>query len=298
MKMQAKLAEICADVAEMGITVRVTDEEIVNAAKELPGAPRLLIELGVLVNDPDTDANDVTELLKQDPSIAARLMRMANSAAYGRGEPVSSIDGAIACVGFAEVHRLVGALAATQLAEKPLEHYRLTPDRLRSVSLFTAVLMEELAKYADENPNRCYTVGLLRSVGMMTLQILAHQGGRQIPPFDPGTGQPLDEWEKTHWGLNNCEAAEVILTDWRLPQEIVSGIRDHYRPAGKQNPIAHLLFLAASAAYERYKGLPGEEGYWNPSEENFLVAGIDQMAFLLAGEKAQKTFARLEAAMG
>jgi len=281
----------------MGINVRVTDEEIVNAAKELPGAPRLLIELGVLVNDPDTDANDVTELIKRDPSIAARLIRMANSAAYGRGEPVCSIDGAVTCVGFSEVHRLVGALAARQLAEKPLEHYRLAPDRLRSVSLFTAILMEELAKYSCETPNRCYTVGLLRSVGMMAFQVLARQG-RQIPPFDPGTGQPIDEWEKTHWGLDNCEAAEVILTDWCLPPEIVAGVRHHYKPEGKQNPMVHLLALAASAAHERYQGLPGEEGYWNPSEENFLMAGIDQMAFLIAGEKAQKTFARLEAAMG
>ena len=79
----------------MVTTVRVTDQDIVNAAKELPGAPRLLVELGVLLNDPQTDASQVTDLLKQDPSLAARLMRMANSAAYGRGEPVSSIEEAV-----------------------------------------------------------------------------------------------------------------------------------------------------------------------------------------------------------
>jgi HD-like signal output (HDOD) protein len=282
----------------MVTTVRVTDAEIVNAAKELPGAPRLLGELGVLVNDPDTDANDVTELLKQDPSLAARLIRMANSAAYGRGAPVSSVHAAISCVGFAEVHRLVGALAATQLTEKPLEHYRLSIDRLRNVSLFTAVIMEEMAKYAGESERRCYTVGLLRSVGMMALQILARQGSRIIPPFDPGTGQPIDEWEKTHFGLDNCEAAEVILTEWRLPHETVTAVRHHYNPEGKHNPITHLLALAASAAYDRYQGLPGEEGYWNATEESFRKAGVDLKAFQAAGEKAQVTFARLEAALG
>ncbi len=223
---------------------------------------------------------------------------MANSAAYGRGEPVSSIEGAVTCVGFAEVHRLVGALAATQLAEKPLEHYRLDADRLRNVSLFTAVLMEELAKYAGESPSRCYTVGLLRSVGIMTLQLLARQASRHVPLFDPGTGQPLDEWEKTHWGLDNCEAAAVILEEWRLSHETVMAVRDHYRPAGKHNPVTHLLTLAASAAYDRYQGLPGEEAYWQPTEENFRKAGVDLKAFQLAGEKAQRTFARLEAALG
>lgn len=278
-------------------TVRVTDIEIINAAKELPGAPRLLVELGVLVNDPETDTVDVTELLKQDPSLAARLIRMANSAAYGRGEPVSSIEAAVSTVGFTEVHRLVGALAATQLAEKPFEHYRLAADRVRNVSLFTAVVMEELSKYAGESPRRCYTVGLLRSVGIMALQILARQGRHHVPPFDPGTGQPLDEWEKIHWGLDNCEAAEVILTEWRLPHETVTAIRHHYKPAGKHNPIAHLLTLASSAAYDRYQGLSGEESYWNVTEENFRKAGVDLKAFQAAGEKAQVTFARLEAAL-
>src|SRR6218665_1963586 len=98
-----------ADEGEIVTTTRVSDTEIINAAKELPGAPRLLVELGILVNDPATDATEVTDLLKQDPSLAARIIRMANSAAYGRSEPVSSVEGAVTCVGFAEVHRLVGA---------------------------------------------------------------------------------------------------------------------------------------------------------------------------------------------
>ena len=277
---------------------RVSDAEIINAAQELPGAPRLLVELGILVNNPSTDASEVTELLKRDPSLAARIIRMANSAAYGRAEPVSSVESAVTCVGFAEVHRLVGALAVTQMAEKPLEHYRLEASRLREVSLFTAVLMEELAQYAGENPRRCYTVGLLRSVGIMTLQVLARQPGRHIPAFDPGVGQPIDEWETTHWGIDNCAAAEVILRDWRLPAETISAVRHHYRPEGKQNPLTHLLALATGAAYDRYQGLPGEELYWNATPENFRMAGVDLKAFQLSGEKAQTIFARLAAALG
>lgn len=279
------------------ITVRVTDIDIINAAKELPGAPRLLVELGALISDPNTDASDITDLLKQDPSLAARLIRMANSAAYGRGVPVSSIDGAVACVGFREVHRLVGALAATQLAEKPLDHYGISPDRLRRVSLFTAVLMDELAKYAGESERRCYTIGLLRSVGLMALQIVARHHHQPIPPFNSAAGQPLGDWEKAHWGLDNCEATEVILSEWLLPEETIKAIRHHYRPAGQGSPLAHLLALASSAAHQSYEGLPGEGSYWNPSDEDFREAGVDRESFAAATERAQVAFQRLESAM-
>ena len=285
-----------ADITALMITSRISERELLDAAKELPGAPRLLVDLGILVNNPDTDASEVTDLLKQDPALAARIIRMANSAAYGRAVPAASIDEAVGCVGFAEVHRLVGALAATQLAEKPLEHYGLAGDRLRSVSLFTAVLMEELSHPAGESPRRCYTVGLLRSVGMMALQILARKHGH-IPPFNPGIGQPIDEWETTHWGLNNCEAAEVILRDWRLPNETILAVRHHYKPEGKHNPIIHLLSLAAGSAYDRFEGIPGEEDFWKTTPENFRKAGVELRDFQVAGEKAQRTFQRLEAAM-
>jgi len=278
------------------VPISVSPAELIEAAKELPGAPRLLIELGDLIHDPRTDARDVTELIKQDPALAARLIRMANSAAYARSEPVSSTEGAVSCIGFEEVHRLIGALASAQLSERPLQLHGVDGARLRKVSLFTALLMEELAVPAGESRRRCYTVGLLRSVGIMALEIVGRHG--RIPPFNPGSGQPLDEWEKCHWGMDNCEAAEIILHEWRLPHETVIAVRHHYRPAGYHNPIIHLLALAAGSASDRYQGIAGEEGYWKPTDENFRKAGIQLREFQQASERAQKTFQRLEAALG
>lgn len=274
----------------------VSPAELIEAAKELPGAPRLLIELGDLIRDPRTDARDVTSLLKQDPALAARLIRMANSAAYARTEPVSSTEEAVSCIGFAEVHRLIGALASAQLSDRPLELHGVDGTRLRRVSLFTALLMEELAGSAGEDRRLCYTVGLLRSVGIMALEILGR--GSRIPPFDPAAGQALDEWEKAHWGMDNCEAAELILREWRLPHETVIAVRHHYRPAGYHNPVIHLLALAAGSASDRYQGIAGEERYWQPTPENFRKAGLDLRTFQQASERAQKTFQRLESALG
>ena len=93
----------------------VGDAELVRVAQDLPAGPRLLVELGQLIRDPRTDAADVIALLRQDASLVARIIRMANSVAYARAEPAGSIEEAVAGVGFREVHRLVGAVAATQL---------------------------------------------------------------------------------------------------------------------------------------------------------------------------------------
>jgi HD-like signal output (HDOD) protein len=278
------------------LLTRVSHAELIEAAKELPMAPRLLGELGVLINDPNSDAQDVTDLLKQDPAIAARLIRIANSAVYARSVPVSSTEGAVSCIGFDEVHRLVGALASHQLAERRYDLHGISASRLRNISLFTAVLMEDLAVPARESRRACYTIGLLRSVGIMALELIGCRHS-QVPPFNPGTGQPLDEWEKCHWGLDNCEAAEVILKEWRMPHETVLAVRHHYRPAQLHNPMIHLLALAAGSASDRYQGIDGEEGYWQPTAETFRRAGLDLRDFQMASERAQETFERLETAL-
>ncbi len=270
--------------------------DVLEAAKELPGSPRLLIDLGILLRNPGTDTEDVTELIKQDPALAARLMRMANSAIYARTVPVSSIEGAVSCIGFEEVHRLVGALASTQMTEHRLELHGIGGIRLRNISLFTALLMEELAVPARESRGRCYAIGLLRSIGMMALDIVGRRQGH-VPPYNPGSEQPIDEWENCHWGMNNCEAAGFILESWRLPTETVAAVLHHYRPSPAHPPLVHLLALAAGAAADRYQGIPGEETYWHPTAETFHQAGISIQDFHTAADKAQETFQRIEAAL-
>lgn len=271
--------------------------DLFEAAKELPGSPRLLIDLGILIKNPATDAQDVTELIRQDPALAARLIRMANSAVYAREVPVSTIEAAVSCIGFEEVHQLVGAITASRLGELQLELHGIGGRRLRQISLFTALLMEEMAGPARENRGRCYTVGLLRSVGLMALDIVGRRHGH-VPPYNPGSEQPIDEWENAYWGMDNGIAAGLILEAWRLPPEAVAAVRHHYHPGPAHPPLVHLLALAAGAAADRYPGIPGEENLWHPTADNFRLAGISIQDLHSAVDKAEESFQAIEMALG
>lgn len=272
-----------------------SDAELHAVAKQLPAAPRLLVELGQLIHNPHVESEEIVALLRQDPALVGQILRMANSAAYAPPEPVGSLERALSFVGFAEVHRLVGVAAAGQLAGLRLRFYPVDGRRLQLNALFVAVLMEELARPAHENPRNCYTVGLLRTLGMMALDRLVPEGVA-LPPFAGSGAATLDEWEHRHWGTTNCEVAERILVHWRLPRETVTAIRHHYRPAGRHNPIIHLLTLAATAAAERDFDIPGEETFWRLTPENFAKAGLDLPGFQFACEKAQRKYEQLKTA--
>jgi len=274
------------------VTYSLSEVELPRIAEKLPSAPRLLVRLGQLIANPNVQAEEVVAVLRQDPQLVSQILRMANSAAYAPAEPVGSLERALAFIGFAEVHRLVGVVAAGQLADQKMRLYPLNGTHLRKNALFVAVLMEELAKFAGERPRNCYTVGLLRTIGMMALERLAPPDSG-IPPFLDSGDTELDVWEQRHWGTINVEAAEKILLHWRLPHETVTAIRHHYRPAGRRNPITHLLKLAAGAAADRFNSIPGEESYWVITPENFTKAGLEPLDFTLACEKAQRKFEQL-----
>jgi HD-like signal output (HDOD) protein len=272
---------------------RFATEEILRVAQDLPAGPRLLVEIGQLIRNPNVSAASIIALLRQDASLVARILRVANSAAYGRVEPVGSIEEAVARVGFGEVHRQVGVVASMQLGEQSLTLYGIDGALMRMNALFVAVTMESLAEECGEEPSSCYTVGLLRSVGKMALELWAKGNHGEVSFRESGYAN-LDEWEISTWGLSNCEVAETLLTQWRLQRETARSIRYHYRPEGKHSPVIHLLKLAAAAAEANAYGLPGEGALLEITPDNFVRAGLDELSFKKACDRAERTFERLQ----
>ena len=264
-------------------------------AQHLPAAPRLLAELGRLVRSTDTDANDVVALLRRDTSLVSRVLRMANSAAYGRAEPIGSIEDAVVAIGFGEVHRLVGALASTQLADQPLVLHGVSPARYRENSLFVATLMEELAGRAQLDAHACYTVGLLRALGMVVLERAAQREERSVPSFAASGEASVETWQRRHWGVDGWQVAASLLRHWQFPEGVVCAIEHHEQPAGRPEPVVHLLQIAAACAAKDRYGLPGE----NPrmDADALKSAGLTAEQCRGAIERAERTFVRLRSSV-
>jgi HD-like signal output (HDOD) protein len=242
-------------------------------AQRLPAVPRLLVDLGVRLNNPYTTSDDIVAILRQDPSLVSRIIQVANSVFQARVRPAASIEEAVAAVGFGEVHRLVGAVAAAQFGNWPLKLYGISTGRLRG-----------------------YTLGLLRSIGKMALEQCARLDAG-APPFAHSGETALGVWETRQWGVDNCAVAERILTQWRLPAEAVRAVQHHYRPLTQTDPLVHLLSLATSAVHAMGYGLPGEEVYCQTTEVTLARTGLDARRCRAACERAQLTFDRLHHAV-
>jgi HD-like signal output (HDOD) protein len=277
--------------------VSISPEALLQVANSFPATRRILLQLGNLLKDPSVNLERVVAPLRQDPALAARLIRSANSAVYAQAEPVASVEAAATLIGFREVHRLVGLALLNEICEEGLPSYGISSSRFRENSLFAALLMENLAAGAQEDPRSCYTIGLLRSIGKVALDRLA----RGLPPGEVPERKEetrILEWESSVFGLTSNEAAATIMNAWRFPPEIVAAISDHVAPEEHHTPLTHMLHLAAGMADLLGHGLPGESTYWNDSEPTFRRAGLDPIIANRIIDQSLNSFNRLLQAKG
>lgn len=278
------------------IATPIPRETLLHVVKQLPAAPRIMSQLGHLLLDPNSEMSEVAELLRRDTALTARIIRISNSAFYNAGQPYGTLDEALARVGYMEVYRLTGLAAVSQMSDHALAMYGISGAQLRENSLLTALVAEVLASMAGIDARVAYTAGLLRSVGKIALDRVTRNGSYQ--GNYRGEHGRLGEWEGQFVGMTNCEAAAVILKEWRFPVTTIEGIHHQYLSTAGAPPLAQLLNLAAGAAERGGYALPGESEYWANVIASCRDLKLDEEQVNEALRQALALFEQLRIAVG
>ncbi len=275
-----------------------TREKLVQIAQQLPASAQVLAQLGELLTDVNSGLEEIAQLLRRDLTLAARIIRISNSVAYGSSGGISSIEDAVNRVGFAEVYRLTGFAAAAQMADSNLRFYGISATQIRDNTLICAIAMEELAKFAGAEGRSTYTAGLMRNTGKLILDRL---GKDTLKPMDVFGGEgSLIAWEKSHFGRHGDEVGAIVLDAWRFPGAITQPVRFHchLQESDRNNlRIATMLNVAAGIAASAGHGLPGESDVLDLTPEKLRVTGVTEEHIKDAKENSIVAFNQIKAAL-
>ena len=92
---------------------------LVAEIKELPTLPQVAVTLMDLLDDPDTSAPEINRVMARDPSLAAKILRLVNSAYYGLANRVSSLNQATVMMGFKAVKSVALSASVMGLFKGP-----------------------------------------------------------------------------------------------------------------------------------------------------------------------------------
>lgn len=256
---------------------QITPLELKAAAQKLPPSPQIFSKLGKMLKDRNTGVSDITKLVSSDASLAAQVLRISNSAAFSLGEPIDTLDEAINRVGFRELFRVVGMAAASTAFASRSATYNVEGSLIWENSLCSGLAMELLARKVGIDMQEAYTLGLLRSVGKLIVDACLKI--HRVPPrYFANKGVPVTDWERATFGTTNAAAASFVLASWNFPPVACEAIEYQYYPeiAPSKGKLARLLNVAAGIADKVGKGIPGEESYWDFSDETLEEVRLEE----------------------
>lgn len=268
---------------------RIPREKLLQIARSLPADLSVLSELGEILQDVNSDLSQIATLLRRDLALAARIVRISNSTAYGGNGEIASIEEAVNRVDFGEVLKLVGSGAASRFSDQATEAYGISAEEFRGNMIFGAFAAEAVARAARIDMRVAYTAGLVRPLGIMVLDRAWNQI-EKISSFDPSRWTTYSAWEESVFGLSHVAATGTILEEWRFPQEIRDGVAAHYLEQAKdhESQIAVILNLANALALKAGRSLSGENAWWEVTPLKLEALGIDEATLEEAGTTAEE----------
>lgn len=274
----------------------LTRENIVSLGSKLAPAAATFGRLRVLLEDPDTESEEIVNLVRLDPALTFHVVRMSNSVLFGSRERTDSLEGAVGRVGFREIYRVVGLAATHQTCQRDLHTYQLKASRLWENAVATAAAAEVLALPAGGDAGLAYATGLLRSLGRVIID------GAATGQVYPGEAEwpSVTEWEQRTFGVTSSEVTVTLLEHWHFPTDLVESIRAHFDPLtdAKSNVGACVLNLACGVAARFGLDLPGEAGHWLPDQAKLTLAGVSEADLETCAARARAHYSALCASVG
>lgn len=142
----------------------------------LPSLPDVALRIREAIKDPAVGVKDVAKMVLADPALSARLIHVANSAAYRRDAPVTTVYQAVTRLGLEASQNIAIGLAVKHLfrAESPLLKQRM--QALYEHSTQIASIAYVLARHSQGfNPERALLAGLLHDIGIIPILSFADQ---------------------------------------------------------------------------------------------------------------------------
>ncbi len=215
-------------------TSPATAERIKNilGIRELEMMPAQAARAFELSSDPQAKADDFVHVIESDEALSARVIRVANSVYFFRGNAANDIEKAVANIGLDELR---GLLSATMLRSL-LNTASSVREQLWGNSVATAIASRLLARSTTHlSTSEAFLAGLLHDVGKL---VMIRRGGNRydkVLQIVAGGEKNFIEAEEVVFEVNHVEVGKYVAEEWHFPARIIETIALHHEPIPEES---------------------------------------------------------------
>jgi HD-like signal output (HDOD) protein len=233
-------------------------DAILQTANLIPAIPKAVQHILLLLNQNDLGIGELADAVRLDPVVSGQVLKMANSAYYGRSKQVASIEDAALIIGIDSIRTMVlacGLMAAGETAKN------FDLERFWRLSLLSAYIAKDIAKLYGHDANQAYTAALIHRLGVLAIQRALPDVASEISracsdrfPYDRADA------ETDLLGFDHAEVSATIADEWNLPKMISEAIRHYPHPVASQaSGLSALLHLCVAVAINMTDNVPSSE---------------------------------------
>jgi len=185
----------------------------------------------------------ISEVIRRDPSLTSRLLRLVNSVYYGLSTPVSSVEEAVFYLGMRQIRQLTMVTPIIEDFQRLTQQCPFPWREFWQHSIGTAILTREVvtafSALTDESE---YVAGLVHDVGKIVMAWSFPDHFTEIHRQACEGVRDLSEIENEVLGIEHSELGALYLERHRLPELMVQAARFHHCP---ERASHHSAIIAA-----------------------------------------------------
>jgi HD-like signal output (HDOD) protein len=198
----------------------------------LPCMPALYTKIVDELRQPDPSIAKISTIVSQDPSMAAKVLQLVNSAFFGLAQQITKLDRAVCLIGLDAIKALVlSARVFTELTKG--ESLCICMDTLWEHSLLVGNLAKKISmaeKATADAVNDSLTAGLLHDIGQLILAANLSSEYAQVRALAEREEYELNRVEELEFGATHAGLGAYLLGIWGLPNSIVEAVAFHHEP--------------------------------------------------------------------
>lgn len=255
----------------------------------LPLLPDTAARVMAACRDERSDLDELADLIGRDPSLAAHILRVANSAGFAPRVPILTLVQAIGRVGLATVSDVVLAVALRERVFSVPGYQARLRDLWRH-SVATACYAKEISQLLRGDLESAFLCGLLHDVGMaITLQVACDLEREGVVAHVPGTVMETAMLEF------HCEFGAKIAQAWQLGPWLDAVIRHHHDPAQARFRPDEIAIIALADALAYWALDPGSKDEDLSPEARFDALRLHEGGLKSLQRKRERVLQMVEA---
>ncbi|MFP4546750.1 MAG: HDOD domain-containing protein [Fidelibacterota bacterium] len=207
-------------------------EELINEVNNSNFASIRGIITGIfdIINNSRSSVNDLEAIIKLDPPLASRVLKVANSAFYASRVEFKDLKEAVLWIGFDEIRNI----AITQQLYKVFmrnNYNSFSRKDLWKNSIATALLAKMIFRREfGEKGENLYTAGLIHNIGIIIIDQFLNDEFHDILEY--AEENEADQWiaENKFLNYDHTTIAYELGKAWNFPEELRETVKHHHNP--------------------------------------------------------------------